>query len=74
MDPFMEDVPTLKYQPETWGHEVNPPADNFLKNFNEIEKDFRRERDPDAFVFRVHTRGKIVPIEEALKGSMEENY
>ena len=61
-------------QPAPWMENMAGPVNNFLKDPSEMEKEFRREVDTDAVEFRPYSRGKIIPIDEALKGCMEQNY
>jgi hypothetical protein len=51
------------------------PVNNFLKDLDQIELEFRREGDSDPLHFKHRAiRGNIIPIDEALNGCMEENY
>lgn len=51
------------------------PINNFLKDGHEIDHDFRREIDRETVQFSAAMpRGNIIPIDQALKGFMEENY
>lgn len=54
---------------------MSQPVNNFLKDLSEIDQDFRREVDRDSLQFNATTpRGNIIPIDQALKGCMEQNY
>ena len=52
----------------TYMNKMALPVNNFLKDLTQIDAEFQAELGPST------TRHGIVPIEEALKGRMEENY
>ncbi len=53
---------------------ITHPVNNFLKDLNQIEKDFMMELGAETVAVQPTPAGRIIPIDEALKGSMEENY
>ena len=53
---------------------ISHPVNNFLKDLSQIEKDFILELGGESMALQPSPAGKIIPIEEALKGNMEENY
>ena len=53
---------------------ITHPVNNFLKDLSQIERDFMMELGTETVVVQPRPTGKIIPIDEALKGSMEENY
>ena len=69
-----EELVSLGNPPTPWIDNMSQPVNNFLKDPLEMEKEFRKEVDTDTVSFRSRTLGKIIPIDEALKGCMEQNY
>ncbi len=56
----------------TYMNKMALPVNNFLKDLTQIEAEFRAEHMGNTIMLA--TPGSLVPIEEALKGRMEENY
>ena len=63
----------LSEQAGNYFEQMARPVNNFLKDLAEIEREFRREIDSDVRVYATGV-GRIIPIEEAIKGCGEENY
>lgn len=49
------------------------PVNNYLKDHSQIDFDFQQENAND-FPQLICLNGKMVPVEQALAGPMEENY
>ena len=71
---FMDEPLTVGEHIARWINNMAEPVNNFLKDPTEMEREFRKEVETDSIAFRTHPRGKIIPIDEALKGCMEQNY
>ena len=54
----------------TYVNKMTLPVNNFLKDLTQIEAELQAE----TVGKQAHMGGCIIPIEEALKGHMEENY
>ena len=63
----------LSEQAGNYFEQMARPVNNFLKDLAEIEREFRSEIDSDVRVYATGV-GRIIPIEEAIKGCGEENY
>ncbi len=50
---------------------MSQPVNNFLKDLSQIEMEFRREL--ESLQTNNH-RANIIPIEQALQSSLEQNY
>jgi len=56
-------------------HRMVLPVNNFLKDFTQIDAEFRQELNKDVIKLTpAGGCGTIIPIEQALSGMMEENY
>lgn len=50
------------------------PVNNFLKDLTQIDAEFMYELNKESIQFTAVAQTNIVPIEQAMKGKMEENY
>lgn len=60
---------------ESYFNIIALPVNNYLKDLTQIEAEFQHEQNKDCMQFNAAVRnGNIVPLDQALKGCMEENY
>jgi hypothetical protein len=59
----------------TYFHIIASPVNNFLKDLQQIEYEFQHELTKEELAFNAAPSNKnIIPLDQALKSCMEENY
>ncbi len=68
---FKDEFSAFYNKTGTYINQMMLPVNNFLKNITDIDTELQQEKSSDP---AASGHGHLVPIEEALRSPMEENY